>query len=388
MKEEELPAIRRSQSGTFSEHLEWTVQSSWSEIVFYYGLACKLAGKVGFGWKWFQKFLQLMLYAFLLLPGFLYMLGFYFTSKRVERSIPYRKKSRNRLDLYLPKLPRDGEKTPVVIFVTGGAWVIGYKGWGAGIGKLLSNQGFIVACLDYRNYPQGCVPDMTEDVMEGISWTFRNASCFGGDPRRIFLVGQSAGAHLTALAMIKQGQKVKEGIQVEWTPDQLGGYIGVSGPYNITQLVEHFNARGLYSSLFVHLMTGVDNKEEYSEASLAAVSPECLVRAGALDGVRLPPYLCIMHGSADITVPSTQAVSFADTLLEKEVDAELVKLQIIDGKSHTDFMINDPMRGDPDEVIEEVVEMVYGKEARKLVVPPSGLLPRWLVGIAGEVCPF
>lgn len=36
----------------------------------------------------------------------------------------------------------------------GGAWTIGYKAWGALLGRRLSAQGVMVACLDYRNFPQ------------------------------------------------------------------------------------------------------------------------------------------------------------------------------------------------------------------------------------------
>ena len=65
---------------------------------------------------------------------------------------------RNLLDLYLPRRKRlksgDSKKLPVVVFVTGGAWIIGYKAWGALLGRRLSEQGVIVACLDYRNFPQ------------------------------------------------------------------------------------------------------------------------------------------------------------------------------------------------------------------------------------------
>jgi acetyl esterase/lipase len=39
---------------------------------------------------------------------------------------------------------------------TGGAWTIGYKAWGALVGKRLCEQGVLVACLDYRNFPQVC----------------------------------------------------------------------------------------------------------------------------------------------------------------------------------------------------------------------------------------
>ena len=36
----------------------------------------------------------------------------------------------------------------------GGAWTIGYKAWGALLARRLSQQGVLVACLDYRNFPQ------------------------------------------------------------------------------------------------------------------------------------------------------------------------------------------------------------------------------------------
>ena len=54
----------------------------------------------------------------------------------------------SRLDLYLPE-NIDGPK-PVAVFVTGGAWIIGYKGWAALLGLQLAERYIIVASLDYR----------------------------------------------------------------------------------------------------------------------------------------------------------------------------------------------------------------------------------------------
>jgi hypothetical protein len=42
---------------------------------------------------------------------------------------------------------------PVVIFLTGGAWAIGYKAWGALLGLGLSAHGVLVCSVDYRNFP-------------------------------------------------------------------------------------------------------------------------------------------------------------------------------------------------------------------------------------------
>ncbi|KAK3013056.1 hypothetical protein RJ639_009656, partial [Escallonia herrerae] len=84
------------------------------------------------------------------------------------------------LDLYLPK-NRDSSK-PVVAFVTGGAWIIGYKAWGSLLGQQLAERDIIVACIDYRNFPQGTISDMVKDASEGISFVCNNIIEYGGDP--------------------------------------------------------------------------------------------------------------------------------------------------------------------------------------------------------------
>lgn len=99
--------------------------------------------------------LRLMIYVALLLPGFALMALFYFLSNRVRRNIWYGRQPRNLLDLYIPYRHwlADGD-VPVVVFVTGGAWTIGYKAWGALMARRLSQRGVLVASLDYRNFPQ------------------------------------------------------------------------------------------------------------------------------------------------------------------------------------------------------------------------------------------
>lgn len=100
-----------------------------------------------------------------------------------------------------PSLP------PVVIFVTGGMWIIGYKAWGALLASRLRAAGCVVACLDYRNFPQGTVTSMVDDVTAGIAYVLRHARGWGGDPGRILLVGQSAGAHISSIALLSQAER-------------------------------------------------------------------------------------------------------------------------------------------------------------------------------------
>ncbi|KAK3020771.1 hypothetical protein RJ639_045843 [Escallonia herrerae] len=113
-------------------------------------LCFKLLRYLGVGYRWITRFLALGCYSFLLMPGFFQVGYYYFFSSQVHRGIVYGDQPRNRLDLYLPK-NCDGPK-PVVAFVTGGAWIIGYKAWGSLLGQQLSERDIIVACIDYRTW--------------------------------------------------------------------------------------------------------------------------------------------------------------------------------------------------------------------------------------------
>eukprot|EP01025_Chloroclados_australasicus_P049225 TRINITY_DN5596_c0_g1_i8.p1 TRINITY_DN5596_c0_g1~~TRINITY_DN5596_c0_g1_i8.p1 ORF type:complete len:263 (-),score=13.24 TRINITY_DN5596_c0_g1_i8:56-844(-) len=173
---------------TGSQHVKHVV----GEVVLLAKLSWKLLTFLGIGWKWTISLLRLMLYTALLLPAFLQMILFYYFSKRLTLGVPYGRKPRNFLDIYMPyRYWLDKGPVPVVIFVTGGAWIIGYKAWGALLGRRLSQQGVLVFSLDYRNFPQGKCPDMLEDINTGISWVLRHAGQYGGDLDNVYVCGQS-----------------------------------------------------------------------------------------------------------------------------------------------------------------------------------------------------
>ena len=65
---------------------------------------------------------------------------------------------RNLMDIYFPPTTNERVgKRPVVLYVTGGAWIIGYKAWGALLARALARAGVITVSPDYRNWPMVCV---------------------------------------------------------------------------------------------------------------------------------------------------------------------------------------------------------------------------------------
>uniref|UniRef100_A0A804Q7S2 protein-S-isoprenylcysteine alpha-carbonyl methylesterase n=1 Tax=Zea mays TaxID=4577 RepID=A0A804Q7S2_MAIZE len=178
-------------------------------------------------YRWISQLIALLIYAVLLMPGFIKVGYYYFFSRHVIRSVIYGEQPRNRLDLYIPK--DNSKSSSVVAFVTGGAWIIGYKAWGALLGRQLAERGIIVACIDYRNFPQGTISDMVSDASEAISFICNNVVSFGGDPNKIYLMGQSAGAHIAACALLEQAIKESKGENTYWNVAQIKAYFGLSG---------------------------------------------------------------------------------------------------------------------------------------------------------------
>ncbi|KAI0488545.1 hypothetical protein KFK09_028381 [Dendrobium nobile] len=337
---------------------------------------------LGVGYRWITKFLALVFYAVLLMPGFLQVGYYYFFSSQVRRSIVYGDQPRNRLDLYLPT-DSNGSK-PVVAFVTGGAWIIGYKAWGSLLGRRLAERGIIVACIDYRNFPQGTISDMVKDASEGISFVCNNIASYGGNPDRIYLMGQSAGAHIASCALVHQAIKESgEGDGTSWSVSQLNAYFGLSGGYNMLNLVDHFHRRGLYRSIFLSIMEG--------EQSLRHFSPEIVVRnLSARSGVPPLPPMILYHGTGDYSIPSDASTSFAEAL--KSIGVQ-VKVVLYDGKTHTDLFLQDPLRGGRDELLEDIVSFIHAGDAASLaknaVAPPARrLVPELMLQLARKVSPF
>ncbi len=195
-------------------------------------------------------FMVIRLFAFIgvLMPGWMALLRYFLFDSFIIRNIDYGKgaRSRNLLDVYLPlpnnptakrmnRKSKNQEKSskdknhmssshkggndpsnnnsnsntttnkhrPVIVFVSGGAWIIGYKLWSALMARELSRAGYVVVVPDYRNFPQGDIRDMIADLRAALLWTTMNCALFGGDPEQIILAGQSAGAHISLCTLVE-----------------------------------------------------------------------------------------------------------------------------------------------------------------------------------------
>ncbi|XP_039027524.1 isoprenylcysteine alpha-carbonyl methylesterase ICME-like isoform X2 [Hibiscus syriacus] len=333
------------------------------------------------GYRWYTRLLALACYALLLMPGFLQVAYYYFFSSQVRRSIVYGDQPRNRLDLYLPT-NINGPK-PVVVFVTGGAWIIGYKAWGSLLGLQLAERDIIVACIDYRNFPQGTISDMVKDVSQGVSFVCNLIARYGGDPNRIYLMGQSAGAHISSCVLLEQAIKESRGEDTTWSVSQIKAYFALSGGYNLFNLVDHFHNRGLYRSIFLSIMEGEESFEQFS--------PEVRIKDPRnREAASLLPPIKLFHGTSDLSIPSDASINFVEALKGVGAEAEVI---LYEGKSHTDLFLQDPLRGGKDDLFDHMVAVIHAGDeealAKDALAPPRRrLVPEILLRLAHHISPF
>ena len=132
---------------------------------------------------------------------------------------------RQRLDVYSP-----AEKGvhPVLVFFHGGSWYHGEREGYAFLGRAFASRGYVTVIADYRKFPDVKFPAFVEDTADAVAWTHGNIAKHGGDPERIFLMGHSAGAHLSMLATLDPQWLARKKLD----SSIVKGVIGLAGPFD------------------------------------------------------------------------------------------------------------------------------------------------------------
>jgi arylformamidase len=107
------------------------------------------------------------------------------------------------LDIFRAKQAPGEKPAPIFVFIHGGAWIRGSAEAYSAMAELFLGAGAHYIVPDFVNVAEtgGDLFPMAEQVCRAIAWVWRNAESFGGDRDRIFVGGQSSGAHLAAVAL-------------------------------------------------------------------------------------------------------------------------------------------------------------------------------------------
>jgi acetyl esterase len=118
-----------------------------------------------------------------------------------EGAVPYRAVDGRELTLDV-MVPEGEGPFPVLVYLHGGAWVWGSPATHRKLTHRLAEQGFLTLSVDYRLAPEHAFPAGFNDCVHAIHFASHNARRWGGDPDKLVVAGDSAGANLAAAAAI------------------------------------------------------------------------------------------------------------------------------------------------------------------------------------------
>jgi acetyl esterase/lipase len=200
-------------------------------------------------------------------------------------------------------------RCPTLVHVHGGAWVLGLRIFqGLPLMRHLAARGWVCFSVDYRLSPRATFPEHLVDVKRALAWVKEHAEEYGGDPDFVVLCGNSAGAHLSALAALTPDDaRYQPGFEA--TDTSVRACIGLYGVYDFTDRHGHWPYAGLDLLLRRVIMktSRARSPEAYADAS-----PIARVHEGA------PPFL-VVHGDCDSVAPPAESRRFAEALRSKGV---------------------------------------------------------------------
>ena len=149
----------------------------------------------------------------------------------LKADLAYGPGERQRLDVYSPK---GATRAPVLIFVHGGGWYRGGREDYPFLGDAFVEKGYVTVIISYRVAPQAIFPAFVQDVASSVRWVKDNIANLGGDPDRIYLMGQSSGAHIASLVALDPRYLREVGLERK----AIRAFVGQAGPYDFRAFLE------------------------------------------------------------------------------------------------------------------------------------------------------
>jgi acetyl esterase/lipase len=237
-------------------------------------------------------------------------------------------------DFYAPK---GLDKAPVLVAVHGGGWQVGNRKFYSNWGPYLAKNGYAVFAIEYRLMKPDVktYPGAVYDTKAAVQYVRAKAGELGIDPERIGMVGDSAGAHLSALVALA-GEEPAFSSEYRSDPHasvsaKVKAVVGFYGVYDMLAQWEHdllARPRDNISEKFLGAAP-YTNRRIFFEAS--PISYATVDR-------NLTRFLLIHGDHDDIVDPGTQSMPFLAALKQAGF---FVRTVVIPGAGH--FFVTDPV---------------------------------------------
>ena len=237
-------------------------------------------------------------------------------------------------DLYAPK---GLDKAPALVAVHGGGWQIGDRKFYSNWGPYLARNGFAVFAIEYRLMKPGVktYPGSVYDTKAAVQYVRAKAGDFGIDPDRIGMIGDSAGAHLSALVALA-GEEPAFSSEYRSDPNaalpaKVKAVVGFYGVYDMLAQWQHdlvTRPRDNISEKYLGAAPHTNRKVFFEASPISYATVD-----------RNSTRFLLIHGDHDdIVDPATQSAAF---LLALKQAGFFVRTVVIPGAGH--FFITEPV---------------------------------------------
>ena len=195
---------------------------------------------------------------------------------------------------------------PVLVYIHGGAWVIGDKReQGIPMMQELAERGWVCVAVNYRLSPRATWPDHVVDCKLALAWVREHIAEYGGDPSFLAVSGGSAGGHLAALVALTPNES-------EWQPgfEEADTSVDACVPfYGVHDVTGDPESSGLHGPGLVDLLQRRVMKRTVLEdlAAFERASPDRRITESA-------PPMFVIQGANDTLVPPQVARRFVERL--------------------------------------------------------------------------
>lgn len=204
-------------------------------------------------------------------------------------------------------IPQGKGPFPAVILVHGGGWTNGHKtvNFVQALFPVLDETGMAWFTIDYRLAPKHPYPAARLDVEAAVRWVKQNAKKYRVNPKKIALMGESAGGHLVNLV----GAKNSVGV---------AAVVCFYGPIEMEVFARKFEGKPATGGMKTFFL--IDEYDAAAKARLREASPHTYLNR------KTPPFL-VIHGTRDDAVPYEQAGLHVQLFRQRGIPVELITVQ-------------------------------------------------------------
>ena len=196
------------------------------------------------------------------------------------------------LDIYRPF--NIVKPAPLLVFIHGGGWKGGNRADYLVYLLSFAKKGYITATVSYRLLKDGPYPACAIDITDAVKWVMANGEKYGYDPKRVALIGGSAGGHLALLAAYQWKSKnaLKDSFRLAQEHPGIKAVVDIYGPVDLT--TDYARNHPLVTNFLAHSFS--ESPELFSEASPIQYTDKS------------DPATLILHGTSDNLVPISQSI--------------------------------------------------------------------------------